>query len=320
MPHNARCAGMAAWEHALSKHLNPNPELPPEIANAAETGELVVFVGAGISRMVGCPGWDQMATKVLDQLVPNGIDYHELSQIMMILDPKKRLSFAKIIAKKHGIPIDYKAIFKATRSDGDIYSYLNQFNSAFLTTNYEKQLAPVSRATEPETNWRFYKRQDLLGVRLDKNGNVVHLHGCLDDPDNMIVTSREYLEHYSSKEVQDFLAYLIAKKTVLFLGYGLDEIEVLESIVRSAGVKVTGEQNRLRRFTLQGFFSAEAGLADTLEEYYSDTFGIKLIGFPKDKKSYGQQVDILAAWVRQMKFGSVELVDEVAALEDEIRG
>lgn len=205
MPHNARCAGMAAWEHALSKHLNPNPELPPEIANAAETGELVVFVGAGISRMVGCPGWDQMATKVLDQLVPNGIDYHELSQIMMILDPKKRLSFAKIIAKKHGIPIDYKAIFKATRSDGDIYSYLNQFNSAFLTTNYEKQLAPVSRATEPETNWRFYKRQDLLGVRLDKNGNVVHLHGCLDDPDNMIVTSREYLEHYSSKEVQDFL-------------------------------------------------------------------------------------------------------------------
>jgi len=304
----------------MSDHLNPNPAVPPEIATAAETGELVVFAGAGISRLVGCPGWDQMANKVLDQLVPNGIDYHELSQIMQIADPKKRLSIAKIIAKKHNMQIDYSVIFKATRSDGDIYSCLNLFDSAFITTNYEKNLVPVSRAKEPESNWRFSRRQDLLGVHLDKNGNVIHLHGCHDDPNSMIVTTRDYLEHYSSKELQTFLTYLFAKKTVLFLGYGLDEIEVLESIVRNAGGIVAGEQKRIRRFILQGFFSAEDGLARTLEEYYRESFGIQLIGFPKDKKNYGQQVDILAAWARQMKFGSVEFVDEVAALEDEIRG
>lgn len=305
----------------MLNHLNPNPDLPPEIANAAESGELVVFVGAGISRMVGCPGWGQMANRVLQQLVPNGIDYNELSQIKrQVRDPKKRLSFAKLIAKKHNIQIDYNVIFNTTRTDGDVYSCLNRFNSAFITTNYEKQLVPVSRTAEPESNWRFHRRQDLLGAHLDKNGNVIHLHGCLDDPDNMIVTTRDYLEHYSSKEVQAFLAHLFAKKTVLFLGYGLDEIEVLESIVRNAGIQVGGEQARIRRFTLQGFFSAETDLANMLEEYYRETFGIELVRFPKDKKSYGQQVDILAAWLRQMEFGSVALVDEVAALEEEIRG
>jgi len=304
----------------MSNHLNPNPDLPPEIATAAETAELVVFVGAGISRMVDCPGWDQMANKVLDQLVPNGIDYNELSQITRIADPKKRLSFAKIIAKKHNLSIDYNAIFKATRTAGNVYTYLNRFDSAFITTNYEKHLAPESSAKKPESDWRFHRRQDLLGVHLDKNGNVIHLHGCLDDPDNMIVTTRDYLEHYSSKEVPAFLTYLFAKKTILFLGYGLDEIEVLESIVRNAGMKAGGEQGRIRRFTLQGFFSAELGLANMLDEYYRETFGIQLIGFPKDKKNYSQQVEILAAWLRQMKFGSRELVDEVAAMEDEIRG
>ncbi|MGH8321400.1 MAG: SIR2 family protein [Gammaproteobacteria bacterium] len=304
----------------MSNHLDPNQVLPPEIATAAETGELVLFVGAGISRMVGCPGWDQMANKILDQLVPNGIDYNELSQITQIADPKKRLSFAKIIAQKHNIQIDYNAIFNSPPTDGDVYSYLNRFNSAFITTNYEMHLVPDSRATEPETNWRFHRRQDLLNVHLDKNGNVIHLHGCLADPDSMIVTTRDYLVHYSSKQVQDFLTYLFANKTVLFLGYGLDEIEVLESIVRNAGMKAAGEQERIRRFTLQGFFSAEVGLAKMLEEYYLETFGMQLIGFPKDKKNYAQQVDILAAWVRQMKFGSLELVDEVTALEDEIRG
>ena len=70
---------------------------------------------------------------------------------------------------------------------------------------------------------------------LDRNGNVVHIHGCVDDPDSMVITTRDYLDHYSTTEVQDFLRYLFEKKTVLFLGYGLEEIEVLEYILRRGG-------------------------------------------------------------------------------------
>jgi hypothetical protein len=85
----------------MSSTFNPSPEVPPEIENAAQSGELVVFVGAGISRLIKCPSWDGFADKVLEQLVPDGIDYHELSQINAIRDPKKRLSIAKIIVKKN---------------------------------------------------------------------------------------------------------------------------------------------------------------------------------------------------------------------------
>ena len=52
---------------------------PIEIENAAQSGELVIFVGAGISRLVKCPTWDGFADKILEQLVPDGIDYYELS-------------------------------------------------------------------------------------------------------------------------------------------------------------------------------------------------------------------------------------------------
>jgi hypothetical protein len=45
-----------------------------------------------------------------------------------------------------------------------------------------------------------------------------------------------------------------------------------------------------------------------------------LIGFPKDYKNYDHQVEILASWSKKLKFGGLALVDEVAALEDEIRG
>ena len=304
----------------MSSTFNPSPDVPPEIENAAQSGELVVFVGAGISRLINCPSWEVFADKVLQQLVPDGIDYHELSQINGIIDPKKRLSIAKIIARKKKFNIDYQSIFNVQLGPDNVYSYLNSFNSSFVTTNFEKYLRPDSRSAEPEDEWRFYRRNQLLRLNLDKNGNVVHLHGCLDAPDNMVITTKDYLEHYSSDEVQTFLKYLFEKKTVLFLGYGLEEIEVLEYILRRGEVASRIGDEPIRRYILQGFFNAEMALFELLREYYRESFGAELMGFPKDYKNYHHQVDILASWSKKLKFGGVALVDEVTALEDEIRG
>ena len=304
----------------MSSTFNPSPEVPTEIENAAQSGELVVFVGAGISRLINCPSWEGFADKVLQQLVPDGIDYHELSQINGIIDPKKRLSIAKIIARKKKFNIDYQSIFNVQLGPDNVYSYLNSFNSSFVTTNFEKYLRPDSRSAEPEDEWRFYRRDQLLRLNLDKNGNVVHLHGCLDAPDNMVITTKDYLEHYSSDEVQTFLKYLFEKKTVLFLGYGLEEIEVLEYILRRGEVASRIGDEPIRRYILQGFFNAEMALFELLREYYRESFGAELMGFPKDYKNYHHQIDILASWSKKLKFGGVALVDEVTALEDEIRG
>ena len=91
----------------MAQKFNHSPEVPPEIENAAQSGELVVFVGAGISRLIKCPSWDDFANQVLEQLAPRGIDYYELSQIKSVSDPKKRLSIAQIVARNKKIKIDY---------------------------------------------------------------------------------------------------------------------------------------------------------------------------------------------------------------------
>lgn len=300
--------------------IKPLHEIPPEIENAAQSGELVVFVGAGISRLIDCPSWDGFADKVLQQLVPKGIDHYELSQINNIKDPKKKLSIAKIIARNKEIIIDYGPIFRVETKPDNVYSYLNSFNSAFVTTNYEKYLQPESRKASPEKHWRFFKREHLLGANLEENGNVIHLHGCLDDHETMVITTRDYLDHYASPEVQDFLKYLFAKKTILFLGYGLDEIEVLEYIHRRGGVAEKKEGERYRRYILQGFFESEEPLFNMLHDYYKESFGSILMGFSRNQKDYSQVVEIIASWADKLKFGKVSLADEVAALEDEING
>ena len=42
----------------------PIPVIPPEIKNAVDTKTLAVFVGAGVSRLIGCKGWDDLVTTV----------------------------------------------------------------------------------------------------------------------------------------------------------------------------------------------------------------------------------------------------------------
>jgi hypothetical protein len=304
----------------MSTPINPSPTIPKEIENAAQSGELVVFVGAGISRLVKCPTWEGFADKILDQLVPDGIDYYELSQIKSIPDPKKKLSIARIVAKEKKIDLNYKAIFNIEAVSPNIYSYLNKFNCTFVTTNYDKFLVPLSRKSEPQENWRFYHKEDLLGEKLDVNGNVIHLHGCVDDYSSMIITTRDYLDHYSTKEVQAFLPYLFKSKTVLFLGYGLEEIEVLEYILRRGSAADKDTSPHTRRFILQGFFNSEIALLEMLRNYYLETFNVDLIGFPKDYKYYAQQEQILDSWSDKLIFRGMALTDEADALEEEIDG
>ena len=294
------------------------PSIPEEIATAATTGELVVFVGAGLSMLIKCPSWTGFADRVLAQLVPDHIDHYVLSQINKIPDPRRRLSIANIVANRKKAKVDYSSIFAGERTPDDIYTFLNTFNCAFVTTNYEKYIAPELRKTDPEEEWRVFGTEKLLRGSLDDMGTVVHLHGCIDDPGTMIVTTKDYLEHYSKPEVREFLTYLFERKTVLFLGYGLAETEILEYILNRGGVQRTVVDGERKRFILQGFFTAEHSLKELLEEYYWDSFSTQLITFDRDEKDYHCQTDILSSWSKRLRFEPLTLSDVAISMMEEI--
>ena len=304
----------------MSDTFNPMPEVPEELRDAASSGELVLFIGAGISRLVGLPSWDEFADYVLRQLVPAGIDYYQLDQIRSIRDPKRKLSIARIIAKNRRLTIDYRAQFDRKEGAISVYSHLNRFKCTFVTTNYDKRISPDCRKSDPESSWRFFRRNDLIRQNLDVQGNVIHLHGCIDEPNTMIMTDRDYLEHYSQAEVRELLTYMFNKKVVLFLGYGLDETEILEYIFRRGSVSANTNQARVRRFILQGFFNAQKALFGVLSSYYSEVYGTELIGFPTDYKWYDEQEHILERWAEKLDFGRLALTDEADLLEEEVNG
>jgi hypothetical protein len=54
--------------HMTAPSLQIGPSVPDEILEAGKNGELVLFVGSGISQLGKLPSWKGFAEKVLDSL------------------------------------------------------------------------------------------------------------------------------------------------------------------------------------------------------------------------------------------------------------
>ena len=310
-----------------SPELTDRPELPEEIIQSALNGELVLFVGAGVSRLLGLPSWSGLADMVLEELRAKGfLDYSQVEQLKT-LDPRKRLSVADMVAQESGYRIKYKSHlgFKGT-GVGNVYEALNSIGCPCVTTNYDELLSPEHKDQESGTGStkpdgyvrRISKREDFFANLLDKPATVIHLHGCVSKPETMVVTTKDYLEHYDNENVQEFLGDLFRRKVVLFLGYGLEEAEVLEHVLRRGGVRGRDERRRgeRRRFSLQGFFRSCEPLYKELCRYYKVSFGVHLIGFERDKEDYNALESIIRSWVPRLEVRKPPLVEHVRLINE----
>lgn len=278
--------------------LRADPKLPPELKDAALDGRLVLFVGAGASMLLGMPSWSGLAWRALEDLRNIGaINYAELDQLAR-LDPKKQLSIAELIAKEETHPLNLGQ-YLVKKNESIIYDVINSMGAVCVTTNYDHELSPVSldpfdeKHTAPKVK-RVSGANNLSISDLKNPGTVIHLHGDMGNPEEMIVTTKDYLAHYDSKEVQHFLKDLFDNRVVLFIGYGLEEAEILEHILRRAGVELDPQERN--RFSLQAFFYSDQPLFEKLKEYYEISFGVHLIGFTRDHEDYAQLEKILKDW------------------------
>lgn len=322
----------------------PIPIIPESLREAAKLGLVVPFVGAGVSLIAGCPSWSQFADDALRLLVEKqAFTYGQLDQIRN-LSPRVRLSLARIAAQAHATPIDFKALihpesFAPNPKGAKIYSPLLRLGRVFVTTNYDRWLDDGilsvheaiggSAATPSAVPMRVVpKVNDLQPKLLHQDNTVVHLHGSVQDPESMVVTTHDYLRHYANdrgrgdadgeNRVLTFLEALFRERTVLFVGYGLEELELLEYVVLK-GAKPLSDSGRLkeapRHFMLQGFFSYQKELADSLANYFRSECGIELLPFSLDDKNWEQLIDVLEFFAQELPAATPPLLGKVEEME-----
>ena len=285
------------------------PNIPPQIQEAAEHGELVVFIGAGCSCLLGYPDWKAYSNEALTQILGKST-----SKKLQTLDARVKLSIASEMGSNKKETIDYKKILTA-KNDAETNIKRKRLNNAllkltnhFVTTNYDRELdmmilqSPAKREfldhigpydTQKYTAKIILSPSECLFSSIGYKGGVVfHIHGSVEKSETMIQTLKDYISLYHVRQAEGcdssnsnngityFLEQLFHSDfTVLFLGYGLNEMEILEYILsKSTAVKNNSKTPKL--FLLKDFDSQhEKELAKYLRIYYKNHCGVELIPF-----------------------------------------
>lgn len=324
----------------MTIRIEANPPAPQGLKEASLSGRLVPFIGAGVSRLAGCPNWVEFASRAIDSLVEQkALTPLQRSQLTH-LSPRLKLSLAELTAKEKRVQVDYRSIlqndrWKEHKEGRRIYRSIASLGTRFVTTNYDEWLDIVLPAAEtPASSKAEEERPDDRRVSLfapeqitaDKFASpncVVHLHGSIADPASMILSTTDYIRHYAADRNRDggrgenkilsFLNFLFDRKTVLFLGYGLEELEILEYILLKS--RNDGRPSReTKHYLLQGFYSVESEFCEALQKYYLDC-GIELIPFLKDENDWGQLTNVLEGFAKSLPANQELMVQDFREME-----
>jgi hypothetical protein len=316
--------------------MKPVPDIPKEILDASFKGRLVVFIGAGVSRIVGCPSWKEFALLHLKYLFEkNAFNYYEFAKLKEI-EPRKLLSICKKIYEDKNLSPKKTADLLQGNIDlinkYPIYDELYAFNAIYLTTNYDIYLdeaaqkagrivsksersSETSVPIEEKTKYEIINSQDDLLVTCLKNGNIIHLHGSIQNEQQMIITITDYMALYEKDSKPAVLLEEVFRSfTVLFVGYGLEEYEILEFMINRSLIA----RGAIQHYMLYPVFKAESNLLDFQQKYYSD-LGVQLIPYPIDENGYEQLATVVHEWTRQIGptarpqkyYEKIRLIDEV---------
>ena len=306
---------------------------------------MVIFVGAGFSKLAGCLDWSEFADAALRALVDQGKFSHgQLAQVSH-LPPRVKLSIARQLESEHKASINFRSILhprdkadKTNEKGRRLYANLSKLGDKFVTTNYDEWLdepfsipvkpsADSSTATTLQPRTVIHRVEEIIPSKINNDNVVIHLHGSVKHPDGMILTTQDYVRHYANdrgpgepdaeNRILTFLDYLFREKTVLFVGYGLTELEILEYVITKAKQQNNGTA-AIRHYLIQGFFGHEQELARNLEAYYRES-GIQLIPFSMDQKGWDQLLDVVERFARDVPVSNLVL-DELAQMEGWLNG
>lgn len=213
-------------------HKNFSPESIPVVEDLKSNFyKIIPFIGAGISKELDLPLWLEILQTAKDKLVD---DHHSTFDFYCKLgDIDKLINFIQDVIplydtdkklKKDLILPQVRRKFQKEHLENSTAHYILKLDSPYIiTTNYDRILEQI--------NTTFYLNYDesknlnnFSGFDdLDKTKYIFHIHGDVNDIDSMIVTKNDYKLMYENDSSQRTLTALISRKSLLFMGFSLND-------------------------------------------------------------------------------------------------
>lgn len=296
------------------------PPLPKEIVDAVNNNKLAIFIGAGVSRLIGCRGWGELAQNLVNCCFSTKkedgspcINFKEKDTLSKFPDHKKTITICYSILKQNGFEDRFfDELEKSLDSDPEsiksqnIYDELYNLHGLFITTNADRYFADCKFS--PLIVYKDFNPLDIDRTKL------YHIHGLIPHRTSLVFTVPQYIQRYTDKPFRTFLETIFEEYVVLFVGYGMSEFELLDFLI----TKFDSNNGRdLKHFILLSYFTGNENSL-VLDQHYYNSMGISVLGYEKDELGYGQLYNVIKRWSSEIKQTSTYLYDSLKEIDEVI--
>lgn len=247
-----------------------------EIAYAAVAKRLCFFTGTGFSKALSnneIPGWQGL----LEEICENHIEKEDFKETLFPSDGANPLSLeeaaqvinielARTDESIHDLIAEHIASIKPSGKFPETTKFLSENTYRVITTNYDKLLEGIA-GSDCQT-----LTPGLPIPRSNSRVKAFHVHGSIDVPERMVVTSDDYFGFMNSGSYfSRKLSTMLHENTVVILGYSLGDAN-LKAIL--SDYKGFVQSHRVGNSI---FLVSRGSVDQTIIDYYSNCYGIRVI-------------------------------------------
>jgi SIR2-like domain len=299
------------------------------ISKSASFGNLGLFIGAGFSKAVMnskhntiALSWGELLSKCTENL---GIDFNAIC--------KEGISYPEIattICEKHSL--DNKTSYEDSLQilKKEICSLTSWYPDKEKREEYSSHLISLEAAWIITTNYDLIIESLLTGKSITLSPKdqlitptnitpVYHLHGVRIDQESIIISQEDYVALFRPSEYRQIkLALTIKESTVLILGYGLGDVNVLTALDWSKNV-FKEEQSNYPHDVIQVIkkdkpktdpYRSKNGVliveTSELDHFFSEFSGIRT----EEKKLEKEETDSLNKLVKELNDPKKSMIEK----------
>lgn len=248
------------------------------LADRARRGELVLFIGAGMSQAAGLPSWSSLLS--------------DLAVTAKISDPRQLnglsdLDVASLLERRIGVNQFRQEVARLTTSS--CFGLGHALSAALpiperVTTNYDNCIEDSLEA--------LHRKVSVLPYHPTQAGEgwLLKLHGTLEASEDIVLTRQDYLRYESRRgALYGIVQAQLLTRHLLFLGFSLKDPNFLALFdeVRSALENVRSQSDERSDHFGTVFVPPTGELAS---ELWQNEVSVRVLG---TDETYGRDLEIL---------------------------